>query len=1210
MLNLLKYYRKSFLFLIRSDFAMENFWEVIDAYKGANETEDQKQILKDNIQLISQWLSEIDTNWLKDWKISYLDKWFTWTDKEQFLLKVLRDLKVNYTLWTWVDVKLLIDKINSFVGEKNNVVAETKKKCEWLLDECDTNVKAPSKARKEMESIDISESKWSLWVALRLLNNDSWFWNSICNVVAWDRVSSADTWDVWPLVVADMVKWAIAESNENTVLKQVVNLMPENIKGQYSNLSSSQIITKLEDLDGDDLRKIQNEIQSSVTMKTKSYLDFKSYLEWKTVSNIDSNKKWLEEHNAEFEQKSKEAKAKLLGSIDSQISKEQNPDIKRKLQEARWILSHTPDLSIWLALKDWKLVDWSISLAFKTWNWVIPAIVISWGPTWWWVTIPIDIYTWETFSFFAAFWANIWKWWLSASWFVWVSAKISEWTQSSEFKSIIWPDWNLDFSKIDQTHRITAWGSVSVSATWPSAVIWASWSKDAQENMLNIEWWFEDWLVKNHNIFWKNIPISELDSILKTVKEPEIKAFIQNSINSLNGWVDKTSNALVNIEQALIDNFAQRLANSAEANGWDLTELWAWFWFSSTWMWPKLFAAITKYYKSDSENQTWSINSNIDKKDNLKLNDLISELSKKDIEWVKFLANWENKITIKPDDVDEGVLSKLNICVDKWKMKELVWYNPTDWSITLVANNWISLLKKIDKEEWEFNKEVSLALWSANKWDALSEDDLKLLWQNPTYINTPKKTWDKVWPIENYEVKEEKIGSIDQFIKSHSREFQWMRQAPGNEPNYVKYNTALDQWNFEEAKTYLIKMLESKTDKLNWTELVKELNKLSWKELAIALSQIKFAMMIDNKMISALKRWSNDIYNKDSLVSVLKDKLAHNYFENLFEWKLNTEKYNGYIRKIISNIESSSSKDIITKPLENAYTAVATYARSAINPKIASYKWLDILPPWVATALWWDLWKIPLDSDDYANKAVLIDKVSDSTYWNSILTQINSKTWINLSIDDLKSLLRWNEVKWVKVESSFFAFLNWVCANESLGMEVKWFTVKKENWEEQSFSLSSKEVIPVTKSSTEASKLWVSLSVETTKKPKEQPKEDKPETKAQEEEKKPTDNSASRPDDDSWKNKITTDWTKAVAPEERTSTVAPWEASKIKSHDANINWTSRLQSGNVAGNSTPVTHSPTVSAPAVTPASTSVSVWNTSNVWMKPNTSSTVSRWH
>jgi len=134
------------------------------------------------------------------------------------------------------------------------------------------------------------------------------------------------------------------------------------------------------------------------------------------------------------------------------------------------------------------------------------------------------------------------------------------------------------------------------------------------------------------------------------------------------------------------------------------------------------------------------------------------------------------------------------------------------------------------------------------------------------------------------------------------------------------------------------------------------------------------------------------------------------------------------------------------------------------------YVWMDIMTPWVATALWWI--KEPLDEGDHKNRNYLIDRVVNSNYWENILEQIKEKTNTS-SLDkyDLRYLLRWEPIKWVRIETEFYAFLNWICANESIGMEIKW--LYKDNVDLGNFSITESYDVVANWTSMEQVKYWV-----------------------------------------------------------------------------------------------------------------------------------------
>lgn len=1050
MLNMLKYYRKGFLSIIKSEFAdIPELWSFdVKGYSKKLEwdlnAEERSQILENNKKIIGDYIKTLDTN--SDGNL----KWNELNNGDDFGL--VFDTVYN-RLWldtvnldNWFKIDEIVALINNYSKEKDATIKRTNELQSNYRSQVVEENRISSNVSKEessswnpfwwdekpkdqiastkVENIDVEKFTWAKRVLAELLNKDTnWFFSEELSV---------KEWPIWPQKI---MKW-VHNTPEEVLLWQI-----QKLNWQLKWSSAEEILKNFDDLSWNEQDKIKTSFVDSLENKLRAGINIKDLLNWKEkwwsvekMVNLDVIKNWVRQKIEELDQK---------------ISSEKNPEQRNKLiSERAWIIDIDNKLWNIRSIDAWFLIKWDtlnsvwLSGTFDTWfkNITITSLIwTDWRSINWWANINIPLFWWENWWVWASLWAtNLW-----VNWWVWFEWRAIEWTKSTEFSNLIDGNWNvnLDWIVYDKNVWVWVWVNAWLESWGLSYWWWAEMSRNFKWTINRVADWFRnfiEWL----NITDEKIKVWELNSLFNNV-DPKNKQFINEAIKDISNGVnpDTVINSK-NLIDAIARKFSNDLNNALIEKWWDLKSFWLWVSLWNWWIIPWLLWRIALFSEEYNQNDqtNFKLSEHRDFKNIVELREF---LNNQWIDWVNFISSWKDKIQIIPKNW-VNVLDKLNICVDKANINEFVWHN--NWIIT-VSTQWLELFDaEFNDDDNERRTAKFLSIWWAttSKENILKIEDLWWLWVNPKYsVDTETKT-DKEVSKNKIDWGLSKISEVDNFIKDNLSEFQWIRQA--NKENYVDFNENLDNQSFEEARTSLIKILENKSDKNDFksTEsIISKLNKLDWVDLWMALAQMKIAFMLDKSMFYALND-DKKSFNKDKLLKVVNKRVQEWHFKRMFDWLLNTENYENYGKAIISSLEKKGSNiEMVDAP--NMFSVVATY------PAWVKYAWMDLMPAWVAKILWWE--KVRLAEGDNTNKNYIIDKVARSPYWDKIIEQINSLTKNNLIKDDLRYLLRWESIKWVKVWAEFFAFLNWICANESLGMEISWITIE-ETWNTYSMDIN------------------------------------------------------------------------------------------------------------------------------------------------------------
>lgn len=1073
MLDILKYYKNMVLSVVKNEFlnpteVQEEFNKLDDEeQKSFLNLEKNKKRIINYINIINRQNDKVDDKFVLS--SSDLETSASNDEEEKFIENILKHLKLDkYSLSDWIPMGELVVAINEFTKEKNNIIQQTQNETKELKDDYEWP------EAREIPDIEFEEEAEDSAVRLasELLNTDRRFWTS------WffdEQIDSDDKWLLDPKGIIEVVKKAAANNNK-LVTNQLLKLT--------GGINSQELIKQM-DSSSEEREKIQTQFMHNLYIKLKSWIDLQSYLEWNPTSVKESTDKQIDKKWLSTRMKEK------VAEIDGELAKDpENEELKLQRQQILNVIRSLPSIDMWLLIKNWEVQAWWTSLSIDTsnlTNWIIPAVRLWAWTDWKWFTLAlsawIPIYNSDKWKVNANWWVDI-AWWIF--WWISVSREIWEWTTSKEFSSIIDGNWKIDFDKIKSDKNIVlwAWGRVWVATWWVNWAVGWSFERDFKEPIQKVLIWFQKFLSDNPRLN-QTVKISELSWIIDGLNwDPNVKKFVENQVNALKSWTESYNDLPVNIWSALENIFAYELNKSAQNYGWHISEIWVWWIFMNWGIAPAVFGKVSKFeadYKATWETVSWG-RETVEAKT---IEQMVSKLNNEGIEWVTFQKTNDNNVRIIDETWDiNKILRKVWVCAKEW----FVW---KDGRWIIIANN------KIRIEHW---KQTYIMVWDATMDDLITPNKAKEL------TNTIKSVWTSEsqpsTTSEGLNLKEFSTNEIvSQFITQNILKFQWIRQA--NKENYVSFNENLNDWNFEKAKSNLLEII--KKVKFQWKDnLIQALNGLTnQKDLAIALAQIKNAMMIDREIAAWLNKDLTS-YNKDRLVKVLEKRIQSHeveftdwtkeewtYFQVGFWDKLDTNKYLEYEKEIIGELKGSQW--ISQTPLNNMFSVIATY------PKWVDYLWMDLMPPWVATALWWKTIEIQKDQDK-TNTDYITTKISNSVYWEEIVKQIANTTGVKLERYELTSLLRWDEINWVKIDTKFYAFLNWRCANESLWMEITWFSVKKK-WKEVKFSYETNYGIWENKSTLWERSIWLWVAVESreeaskpTIKPTEKPRHNRPKT--------------------------------------------------------------------------------------------------------------------
>lgn len=1044
MLNIFGYYKNNFLYILKSQNTPEWSWGFNVEQHNELKEQDRQKNLENNKILILNYLENLNRE--KDDKLSYKTDDWKWdiekgfirnNSEEKFIENLLSDLKLDqYSLEKGINLAELTNKIKEFTVLKSVIltnsiqnrtdlmgVAEAPFQLLWRLLDKEHNWVFKNIFSKE------KNNNWALPndAIIDLLKKEG------CNdLVAKIKGLLWDTFDFW-----DWEKFSFTWDGKQ-ILDNFNKLSPKK-QDQLSEKFTDKLVTIQTSWIGiinyftwkqwnsllQEWKSLDSQVIDSLSQKIKTFALLKEVILTSLNQTSWTNKWQLEMVKHEIENLTKEQEEKL--------------DIQLK-----WINTNT--LFVWQKIQSW-WVSFDLKAFWRginIWLWIDK----NWIPNWWiWTNFTLFDWRSDDWKTNWAVTASLNSWWASLS--AWVWREVIEWT--TNYADAIDDNWIINLSKIKS--KISWNASIWWWVSWESPIpTWSAWLTVWRDHISPIQSVASSFEQSLHQIDWINkwVKVLDIPNKINLIKDLKIKSFISNLYNE-NSAIFSNKDTIVNLRDFVIHWFASKLANSAKEHlWWTVSSIWVWIamiWWMTI---PTILWWITTYNTKYDYKNNQSVYRNSEQTENITdANQMLSSLKIINLVW-GIDKKWYLKI--KPALPNEKVSDKINISIPKGaNLSDLIWYNKSNWEIQTVSSQ---LLLKTTYETLDENKSnatFSLVIWDdtkqASDFRKITQTDLESLSDT-----SPKAEWlktvEKPVTYDTNESIKKHNKIIDDLIIKNLDSLWYLRTE--NEPLTRSFYEDFSNDRFDEARVKLIEILNQRpdlkgvSDELNSPEL-----KSGSPELKIALAQVKNAMMIDSETISAVKdqyweKWKWDF------TKVLENRQNTKWwltaFERVFSGKIDTTKYSTYFNQIIKNLPKDG---VITKSSKETemFWIIATYPRSKKNESKVITKGIDVIPPWIAEVLGWPDCKVELDNDDIVNKSLIADKIANSSYWKTILDLINRNLVDKPKIkeDDLKYLIvNWWQGWNIKIETKFYAFLNWFSANESLWMELQSITINNQ----------------------------------------------------------------------------------------------------------------------------------------------------------------------
>lgn len=984
MLNMLKYYKESFLSIIKNDFANEEqFASVIGDYKNATTPEEQKEVLENNKAIILELIESLDVD--KNKKLSYFDRFSG--KKEVFILKLISDLKITWNLASWVDKKLLKDKITAFIWWKGEILDQTKtylaehrskfKPIEdtWEINYADKieshQLFIPSKIEKndymknpslikllkrgdlpkvlsEMENVLPKDENWNIakFTAYPIRNYISTLWRDINNVLE----------EYWY-----ETDWVLDPEELAIVYRSLKDHVTNQIKIESGWMNDKQLINSLFDFDRN--TKLESEVNAPIWELQLYYLQFKD-LSTKDYNILFKNLWLVSYDNVKImaSQSLENTRDKVQSMIKSQI---QNWKLAWELFVEWWtkksnerVNNEVEDYKKEIGKQVYKMVDekWfkltpkSKPLVDSFIDSIIPDSIWFGNVAWkfsGWIGYNLD------------FLNEMTTWYLDATAWIWMAEKWPIfWANASLFEKWLKKyGTSIDLSLANFIiPYLTVWQDIYTWKTW--------WS-------INLEWWVWPWVFHGwigykrwgetsrwiefqSEKFWETLQIAK-EWILSWKSFEETSLYNQNSLDTEQdksaynqikevfeneiAWENDPQKRVKYLER-LIDSIEKTYKNDKYFNAQWLMFTWCWlkviFWVFPL---PIPVPFVTWEYKSVKFSPAG--HHVVEERENTKTSITMEDLKK--IWWQLDIINWFKALSFPKDEINQISDSTGNAQVEEkdWKIY-LSWVDPKDITINTDTDNW-SFLRTLVIGLWKIDPETKAYIHTWFNWP-ITED----IQQESTPVS---EVIDPLQEISTNELDQRLISISETFDHKTRRLDTWLMDPK---------NTPEQRWQW----------LKDLAEKMKNTDLQ---NLISETENSIENKEDKKDYIISS-LVQSTKR-SKDYFNwdidkiKDNLDNLInKDRNRRHNFDGLLTSSLN-EEAEIYYNELLKNKDNLWT--LVYKWL--AFDASASLHVWKKNKRI---KWIDVLK--------WNLSMIT------ANWELILIPITDKPKIDAFKTNINS----------------------------------------------------------------------------------------------------------------------------------------------------------------------------------------------------------------------------